>query len=215
MSVALSTGAIIGIAAATSGAQAVSSIYGSRRAANTNDRSLQAGERADVRAAEESRLDREAQVREAREAREATLAYQREESARREAARREAMQFDRDRWGDYTRIQEPHWNMGANALSSLSNMMGVGGGGGMGPGGPRPGMDPRAKMPTSPIQTANLSAMMRQGGQRPPMSSRPPVGMSPGSQVPMPQQGGGMSLQDMMMLMARRQGAPAAAPTAG
>ena len=97
------TAAAIAIGAGLFGGTTAAGIYSSRSAANVNRRSIDAQERSDQRAA-----DLEAQ-RLAEERRQYDAAVQR----------------DRERWADYTRVWEPHWQMGQGVLGSLYNMAGL------------------------------------------------------------------------------------------
>ena len=104
--------------------QTASQIHSTRSANRTNRRSLDAGERSDVRAdaLERERFDREraslqAQLDEAKAAREAQLA---EVKAERETR----LARDRERWQDYIRINEPTWRAGNETLGSLYDLAG-------------------------------------------------------------------------------------------
>ena len=96
----IATGTAIALAAlGSTGA----SIYASNRSASINRQSLRAQEQSDQRAA-----DLEAQ----------RLAEERRQYD-------EAVRRDRERWADYTRVWEPHWQMGQGVLGSLYNMAGL------------------------------------------------------------------------------------------
>ena len=113
----------LAIAALTAGSTAAQ-IHGTRSANRTNRRSLEAGERSDVRAdaLERARFAEERaalaeQLAEAKAAREAQLA---EVKAERETR----LARDRERWQDYLRINEPTWRAGNEMLGSLYDLAG-------------------------------------------------------------------------------------------
>ena len=143
--------------------QTGASIYGARSANKTNRRSLEAGERSDVRAAD---LERE-RFAEERAAWQAQLA---EIKAERETR----LQRDRERWQDYLRINEPTWRAGNDMLGSLYDLAGYRGQGpayAAPPSTPPPGAQ---SAPPGPIASggAGLSDLMR--------------GRTPGIAAPMP-----------------------------
>lgn len=176
----IGTAAALAIALGSAGATAASNIYGTKKAAETNKRSLEATERDSVRAAD---LERES-TRE-------LLAFQREEAARRDAARQQAMEFDRQRWGDYTRIHEPHWQMGSGVLQSLTGLAGVKGGPA-----PRPG-------PSGPPMPGNLRSLADMGTFAPMGGPAPQIAMTrPRMAAPMMEapQGGGMNLMNLAQM---------------
>ena len=132
--------------------QTGASIYGARSANKTNRRSLEAGERSDVRAAD---LERE-RFAEERAAWQAQLA---EIKAERETR----LQRDRERWQDYLRINEPTWRAGNDMLGSLYDLAGYRGQGpayAAPPSTPPPGAQ---SAPPGPIASggAGLSDLMR------------------------------------------------------
>lgn len=107
---AIATGtALLMAGLASAGTQA----YATKKAGDTNKRSLDAQAKAEAEA----------------------LAYEREEAARRERqykeeaafrdrAYRETLAADQSRWNDYARIMAPHWGVGSQALAGLSDLMG-------------------------------------------------------------------------------------------
>ena len=132
--------------------QTGASVYGARSANKTNRRSLEAGERSDVRAAD---LERE-RFAEERAAWQAQLA---EIKAERETR----LQRDRERWQDYLRINEPTWRAGNDMLGSLYDLAGYRGQGpayAAPPSTPPPGAQ---SAPPGPIASggAGLSDLMR------------------------------------------------------
>jgi len=116
----IATGAAIALAIA-GGASAGASAYAAKKAGDTNRRSIEAGERSDIRSVD---LEREA-------------------LAARTKAYNDAIAADQQRWADYSRIMEPHWAMSRNALGGLYDLAGYSGGpppGAQGSGGlPPPG----------------------------------------------------------------------------
>src|SRR3990167_5232215 len=140
----IGTGALIGIALASTGAQAATSIYGTKKAAGVNERSIAAQEAEGERA----------------------LAFEREEALRREQARKEAMAVDQARWEDYLRANEPTWRAGGQVLTNLYDLAGMGGDAPAGPNidalmtsGPQAAGVPEAGAPEGPL------AVPRGGGR--------------------------------------------------
>ena len=143
--------------------QTGASVYGARSANKTNRRSLEAGERSDVRATDlererfaEERAALAEQLAEAKAAREAQLA---EVKAERETR----LARDRERWQDYLRINEPTWRAGNDMLGSLYDLAGYRGQGpayAAPPSTPPPGAQ---SAPPGPIASggAGLSDLMR------------------------------------------------------
>lgn len=134
MSIAVSTGVGLAIAGAGLGASAASNYLGQRRAGKINERSIDATERSDTRAAEiererlaEEKRALDAQLAEKKRAEDEKLKYDREEAARKERQYNEAVAMDRQRWQDYLRINEPYWRQGAGVLGSLYDIAGFGG----------------------------------------------------------------------------------------
>lgn len=171
----IGTAAAIAIGLGTAGAQTAASIYGTKKAADVNKSSLAAQERSDLRAAEEARADRELR--------------EREYTA--------ALEADKARWADYTRINEPYWQAGARVLGSLYDMAGTG--------------SPVAVPPPSPAALgaaptvrplASLPALASGGGPSGPVPAPRPTAVS----TPMPNTQTSVNLAPLMNLatLARR-----------
>lgn len=173
----------MGIAGAGS---AAAGIYSSKRAADTNDKALQAGERDADRAAADSR----------------------EERAFKERLYQQQVEADKQRWADYVRIHEPHWQMGQGVLGSLYNMAGV-----QPPPSPPPSAPPTAGMapPAGPMVDATRGGAgvwsnpgaptsltdMARGGTVPMMRRQQAM---PAPAAPTAPRAQGMSLADIMAL---------------
>ena len=121
----LGSAAAIAIALGTAGAQAATSIYGTRTAGRQNQQAMQAQERGDVRA---DAYNREALTQQ-RELADKTRALEEQALAEKKAAREAAMAMDRQRWTDYVDINRPHWQLGSQVLGNLYDLAGYRGGG--------------------------------------------------------------------------------------
>lgn len=150
----------LGMAAAGSGA---ASVYATKRSGDINRRSIEAGERSDTRAAELERARLAAEERARQEAlaeerrwREEQARLEREREARRERLYQEAVGRDRERWQDYLKVWQPHWQAGAGVLGNLYDIAGVS------------GANPAAAAASMPITTP------------PPSGGAPPIELSPG-----------------------------------
>ncbi len=122
------------------GASAGAGIYATRRAGQVNDRAIQA------------------QRDEARE----NAALERERTTSQERMYLQALEADRQRWNDYSRIMSPHWQTGTSALGQLHGMAGMGG----------------APTSTMPVQGGQPST-----GTGPGMSALPPSNTQPPAYV--------------------------------
>lgn len=168
------------------GASAGAQIYATKRNADINKRSLEASERSDERA----------------------LAFEREDAARRERAYTQALDMDRQRWADYTRIMEPHWRVGATALGSLYDLAGYSG--------DAPAMAPSSGTPSGqppalPSSAAPMSGYGRAAAARRVAGVRRPAMAPP----PLPAESGGLPLMDLMALGQQARAFTAPTPTAG
>lgn len=204
----IGTGAAIAIAAISGGATVASNIYSTRRAGEEQKRATEA-----QRASEEQALNEEAARRETEERRLAAEREQRRWEFEQIQAERQRMQeLDMARWRDYIGVMQPFWSTGAGTFGTITDLLGVPGGG---MGGAPPPM-------TAPISMG--------GGGRFPMDERLPGyqtggGVAPGRTMavpgarnivkpygrpamPTPQRAGmspvpGMSIQDLAMLMTK------------
>ena len=100
----------------TTAASTASSLYATKRAGSLNEKAIRA------------------QQEEARQ----NAALERENRAAQERLYLAALDQDRQRWADYTRIMTPHWQVGASALGRLYGMAGM------------PGEPPTMTMPAGP-----------------------------------------------------------------
>ena len=147
--IATATAIALGIAAASSaGAQ----VYATKKAGDTNRRSIDAQSKAESDAlaattAEDARRD----------------ARYKQESEFRAKSYQEALAADQARWQGYTQMMSPHWNMGLNALGTLTgNEMGP-----MAmPSGPPPSGGMGAGMPSGPMGLTDLGARGRTSAAR-------------------------------------------------
>lgn len=125
---AIATGTALAIAALSS---AGTSAYATKRSGDINRRALKAQETSDERAqkTEWQRMDLERQQAEAalseeKRWREEQAALQREESSRKERLYNEAVTRDRERYQEYLRAWQPHWQAGAGVLNNLYDIAG-------------------------------------------------------------------------------------------
>ena len=194
---------IIGTAAAivmaiTAGGTAASSIYGTKRAASVNERGIAAQR-------DESREAMALQTSEAEKQR----VWEAEQ-------RRQQREYDQGRWDSYITANQPHWQVGQQALGSLTDLAGLPGGTfGPGASGPAVGSAPAttaagAAPATAVAGSAGLSLSARAGQQpREPTTSAAPgrgrqvyAAMQPmmAGQAPGTSGIAGFSLQDLAML---------------
>lgn len=186
----IGTAAMIGIALGTAGAQTAASIYNSKKASGVNEKALATQERSDRDA---MAFERENAARQD--------AFAREEADRRDAARKELMAVDQQRWQDYLRANEPMWRRGGEALGNLYDLAGMGRGNAVGPdinalmasGPPPSGSTPIAGAP--PAQDVGVTGGGH--GQALYRATREPIRMA------MENTGGGLGLQELMMLAGR------------
>ena len=118
---------------------------------------------------------------------ERSAALEREDRASREQAYQKALDADQRKWEDYVRVHEPYWQTGREALGRLQDLAGL-------------SKSPQGASGTAPPGRQPLQSVPRASGG--PMGS--PVGLSAGrrafqaTRMPIPQSGGGQSLQSLM-----------------
>lgn len=160
--------------AASAGLSTATSVYQAKKAGKQNERVLAAQER-DAQRAEQ---------------------LEREQMAQKESARREAMDFDRQRWNDYTQAREPMRQFAGGLMGGLYKMAGAKGA--------APSMAPAPSYRPPP----SLSAMSGQGGMQP-RTQQAFGGSQPSMASPDPMQSA-MQMMSLYQQMRRPQ-----APVAG
>jgi hypothetical protein len=96
------------------GAQTAASVYNAKKASKQNENVLSAQERDAIRASDQAKDD---------------AAIQREALASEERYRQAQLDRDRERWGEYVKINQPHWDLGNRVLGNLADLAGYRGAG--------------------------------------------------------------------------------------
>lgn len=209
----IGTAAMIGIALASAGATAATNIYGTKKAASVNEKSITA-QAASEEASRKAELEAQASqnaanAAEAEKQRQATAAEAEQRRQAEIASRNQYYAFEKQRWDDYVRVHQPSWNVGSSAFNSLAGMLGVAGGGGtpnVGSSAPTP--SPAIFTPGSPVSSPTATTAGAPGSGQVPSIGRSSAQAYP--RMATPASAAPMSLQDLLMLASRR-----ATPTTG
>ena len=208
----IGTGAALAMAALGSlGA----STYATKSAGAQNRRSQDYQREADTRAAtmEAERLAEEKRLADEK------IVLERENRARQDRQYQDALQRDRERWADYVRVNQPHWQTGSNALAGLYELAGF-------QGGVPAGGDPAAMVATAgpPPPTAPVPGEGGTSGPRefPPYGQQPDViraaarvGSRPRGLTTAPPRTSALSIDQLMQLASLAKPSTPTAPPPG